>query len=60
MDGFLLSVNVTRMPESLLRPVISESAKLLARADYTGIMALTAGMKMPRNKAWMVACLLGM
>ena len=51
MEGFLWSVNVTKMPESLLRPVVSESARFLASADCTGMIALTAGIKMPRNKA---------
>ena len=58
-DGFLLSVNVTRIPESLLLPFISESAKLLARAERTGMIALTAGMRMPKKSAYKAALLLG-
>lgn len=47
----LLSVKVIRMPESLLRPALSESERLLASAFLIGMMALSAGISNPRNKA---------
>ena len=48
------------MPDNLLRPVVSESARFFARADRTGIIALTAGIKMPKKSAYKAALLLGM
>ena len=59
-DGFLLSVKVIRIPDSLLRPVVSDSAKFFARADRTGKIALTAGMKTPKKSAYKAARLPGM
>ena len=48
------------MPDNLLRPVVSESARFFASADRTGIIALTAGIKMPKKSAYKAALLLGM
>lgn len=47
------------MPDSLLLPDISESARLFAIAALTGIIALTAGMNKPSNRAYTPARVLG-
>lgn len=46
-----MSVKVIKMPEILLLPLVSESAKVLAIAVFTGIIALIAGIKIPRIRA---------